>query len=115
MTDLRSTLGASDNLAKELSGTVNAIDRVVARFDPQARADGSALDMKDLRDAAIETRSAAEKLTILLEKTNELDLATTNLVNRAFWRGLWLVLALIAGLALLRLLPQRGSAAKPAL
>ena len=79
--------------------------------------------MKDVRDAAVETTKAAEKLTILLERTNELagsdvwdqrlsrlDHATTGLIDRAFWRGLWLVLALLAGLALIRLLPRRGRA-----
>jgi hypothetical protein len=123
--ELRGTIGTSADLAKELTGTVNAIDRVVARFDPEARADGKPLDMKNVRDAAIEAGNAAAKLTVLLERTNELassemweqrlsrlDRATTGLIDRAFWRGLLLVLAMIAGLALVRLIPQRTRAVK---
>jgi hypothetical protein len=120
MTDFRATVGASSALAKELTGTVNALDRVVGRFDPQSRGDQAGLDMKDVRDAAIEAAKAAEKLTILLERTNELaasdlwdqrlsrlDRATAGVIDRAFWRGVWLVLALLTGLALIRLLPHR--------
>lgn len=118
--DVRDTVGASSALAKELTGTVNALDRVVARFDPQSGGGQAAMDIKDFRDAAIEGAKAAEKLTILLERTNELagsdvwdqrlarlDNTTAGLMDRAFWRGFWLVIALLAGLALIRLLPQR--------
>ena len=103
--------------------TVNAIDRVVARFDTQGGSEHKPLDFKDVRDAAIEATKTAEKLTILLERTNDvvgsgvwderlsrLDRATSGVVDRAFWRGLLLVLVLLGGLALIRLLPQRARA-----
>ncbi len=126
MTDFRATVGASSVLARELTGTVDALDRVVARFDPQSRTDEGALDMKDVRDAAIEATKAAEKLTILLDRANELagsdvwdqrlarlDHATAGLIDRAFWRGVWLVLVLLTGLALIRLLPHRARSSTP--
>ena len=43
-----------------------------------------------------------------------LDHATTGLVDRAFWRGVCLVLILVAGLGLVRLIPQRSRVTNPA-
>ncbi|MFM9958338.1 MAG: hypothetical protein ACKVZJ_09680 [Phycisphaerales bacterium] len=123
MNELRSTIGTSTGLAKELTGTVDAIDRVVARFDKASVPGKEPLDIKDVRDAAIEATKAAEKLTILLERTNDLagsdlwekrlsqfDHATSDVINRAFWRGLVLVVILLGGLAAIRLIPARGRA-----
>ncbi len=134
LSEFRGAIGPSTELAKELTGTVSAIDRVVARFDggsgPGAGPGGAALDIGDVRDAAAAATQAAEKLTDLLERTNELagsavwderlsrlDRSTSGMIDRAFWRALFLVLVFIGGLALVRLLPQRmkGSAsARPA-
>jgi hypothetical protein len=127
MGELRNTIGTSTGLAKELTGTVDAIDRVVARFDRPVEGDRKPLDMKDVTDAAIEATKAAEKLTVLLERTNELaesvvwderltrfDHATSGVIDRVFWRALVLVVALVGGLGLLRLLPTRGRGASRA-
>lgn len=124
LADLRTTIAASNGLATELKGTADAFDRVVARFDPAGASGRKGLDIKDVRDAAAETAKTAEKLTALLERTNELatskvwderlqqlDHSTAGVVDRAFWRGLWLVLILLAGQAALRFVPQKGRAA----
>ncbi len=126
MNELRSTIGTGTALAKELNGTVTAVDQVVARFDQQPVGDRKPLDIKDFRDAAIEATRAAEKLTTLLQETNKvagsevwneriarLDHATTGLIDRAFWRAFVLVLLLLGGLALIRLLPQRTRTSRP--
>jgi hypothetical protein len=121
LTELHTTIDTTTGLAKELTGTVDAIDRVVARFDREAAPGKEALDIKDVRDAAIEATKAAEKMTILLERTNDLagsdmwdkrlsqlDHATNSVIDRAFWRGVVLVLILVVGLGLVRLIPVRG-------
>jgi hypothetical protein len=55
MTELEGTIAVSGALARELTGTVNAIDRVVSRFDADPDSPGEPLRMADVRDAAIET------------------------------------------------------------
>lgn len=121
-TELRDTIATTTTLATELTGTVGAIDRIVARFD-QPAAPGSnrkPMEITDIRDAAIEATKAAERMTELLEQANQLttsdrwdkgfvhfDRATSGVVDRAFWRGLILIAALVVGLALVRLVPQR--------
>lgn len=125
LVELQATLDASNTLAISLTGTVDAIDRVVARFDRDPSSTREPLDMKDVRDAAIETATAAREMTALLERTDatlgsrewaaridELTHATDRATDRLFWRGLWLVLILLAGLAATRFIPAR--AARPA-
>lgn len=119
-TELRSTIAATTGLANELTGTVGAIDRIVERFDRPATPGQKPLEITDIRDAAIEATKAAEKTTVLLERLNQvadsvswdrhiagLGGATTGAIDRAFWRGLALVVVLVVGLALVRLVPQR--------
>jgi len=118
--ELRETIAASGSLANELTGTVNAIDRVVSHFDNGSGSAETPLRMIDIRDAAMETGNAADRVTLLLERTNDLleskswDEAaamlsdpTGEIIDRIFWRGVILICLLLAGLALLRLLPQR--------
>ncbi|MFO0829434.1 MAG: hypothetical protein U0572_14950 [Phycisphaerales bacterium] len=124
--DVRSAIGESTDLASELTGTAEALDHILARFDREAVGDRRPLDLKNLRDAAIETRAAAKELATLLDRTNavlesgvwderiaQVDQATSGVVDRAFWRGLALVGVLLVGLALVRLVPQRVRAAPP--
>jgi antitoxin component of RelBE/YafQ-DinJ toxin-antitoxin module len=120
VTELSETISVSGALARDLTETVNAIDKVVSRFDVDPEDKGEPLRMTDVRDAAIETGRAADRVTLLLEQTVELleskswdqrlssmaEPANT-IVDRMFWRGVILICLLIAGLGLLRLLPRR--------
>ncbi len=126
MVELRDTISVSGDLAHELTGTVDAIDRVVSHFDADPKSTSEPLRIADIRDAAIETTHAAEQLTHLLEVTNELIASKSfddrvasltnpaqDIVNMAFWRGAILIGMLIAGLALVRMVPRAGERAKP--
>ncbi len=117
---MRQTIEASTRLADELTQTVDAVDRVVARFDYAPGDTTEPLDVKDIRDAAVEAANAAERLTTLLDRTHETLLSdefaqrfgdvqrmTGGLVDRAFYRALILVAVMLAGLAVLRRIPQR--------
>lgn len=120
MSELKETISVSGTLAKELTGTVNAIDRVVSRFDTEPGNAREPLRMADVRDAAIETGRAAERMTLTLEQAVKLiehnawdkririvtDPAEA-IVDRIFWRSVVLVVLLIVGFGLLRLLPRR--------
>jgi hypothetical protein len=68
MTELKETIAVSGTLARDLTETVNAIDHVVSRFDRDPGDKSEPLRMTDVRDAAIETGHAAEKVTLLLER-----------------------------------------------
>ncbi len=119
MTELRQTISVSGTLAHELTGTVEAIDRVVSHFDRDPQSQREPLSMTDVRDAAIETTGAAKELTQVLQLVNELvasrawkerimDITdpANAVVDRAFWRGVVLICLLIGGLALLRFIPR---------
>lgn len=119
MKELNETITVSGTLAKELTDTVNAIDQVMGRFDVDPEEKREPLRMTDVRDAAIETGRAAERLTLLLEQTVQLlesetwDRRISSLVDPAntvfdkvFWRGVILICILIVGLGLLKLVPQ---------
>ena len=120
MTELSETISVSGALARDLTETVNAIDRVVSRFDTDPEKEREPLRMTDVRDAAIETGRAADRVTILLERAIEMleskswDQKISSLINPAdalfnkvLWRGVILICLLIVGLGLLRLVPQR--------
>ena len=122
MTELRETIRASEALASNLTGSINAIDKVLSHFDQDPDSQEEPLRMLDIRDAAIETGKAADRLTVMLERANQIleseswDHTVTSLTNpaddlvdRIFWRGLILICVLIAGIALLRLVPQKIS------
>ena len=129
MTELKETIAVSGSLAKDLTETVNAIDHVVSRFDRDPGDKSEPLRMTDVRDAAIETGLAADKMTLLLERAivlleseswdrriSKMTDPADAIINRAFWRGVLLIGLLIVGLGLLRMVPQRitaGSAGKP--
>ncbi len=73
MEELRQTVTTGTDLVQASEQTIRAMDTVLARFDEVEDApDREPLDMKDVRDAAIETRLAAVQLTELLDTTNEL-------------------------------------------
>ncbi len=117
--ELQATIRVSSDLANNLTGTVNAIDRVVNRFDPAAQ-DREPLEMMEVRDAAVAAGEAAERLTVALVRADELleraevsksladfDELTSGLVASVFWRAVVIVGLLVAGLAGLRFVPQR--------
>ena len=120
MTELKETITVSGVLAKDLTGTVNAIDRVVSHFDKAPNSTSEPLRMIDVRDAAIETGRAADRVTLLLEQAialleseswdqriSKMTDPADELINRAFWRGVILIGLLVAGMGLLRMVPQR--------
>lgn len=120
--DLRDTVAATQALATELAGTINAVDRVVARFDPDEAGTHERLRFEDVQAIATETAHAAEQLTRVLELTNDLvqsgavdqriariTAPANEVVDRVFWRGAALIGLLVAGLALVKLLPGRNS------
>lgn len=120
MKDLRDTIGTSGTLAHELTGTVDAIDRVVARFESEPGSTREPIRVQDVRDAAAETGRAAAEATRTLEAFNrvmaseeqfarrmsELVEPVNAVVDRAFWRCAALVAMCFVGLALLRLVPR---------
>lgn len=120
MTELRETIAVSGALATNLTGTVDAIDRVLGHFDRDPDNKSEPLRMVEIRDAAIETGRAADRLTVMLEQASQIleseslgkTVATVtspadDMIDRLFWRGVILICLLIAGIGLLRLVPQR--------
>lgn len=123
LSELREAVSVSGALAHELTGTVDAIDRVVSRFDADGESEREPLSIAEVRDVARETTRAAEEMARVLELSNELvesgawDARIASLVtpanavvDRAFWRGVILIGLLIGGLALLRLVSRPSSA-----
>ena len=120
MSELRQTIVASGALADDLTGTVNAIDQVLSHFNQEPEGQEEPLRMLDIRDAAIETGRAAERLTAMLERANQIleseswqqtmtsvSNPADDLVDQIFWRGVVLIGLLVLGIGLLRLVPQR--------
>jgi len=120
MTELKETITVSGTLANDLTETVNAIDHVVSRFDRDPNSKREPLRMTDVRDAATETGHAAEKVTQLLEQLlvilesdawdRQISMMTDpadEIIDRVFWRGVILIGLLVAGMGLLRMVPQR--------
>ncbi|TVQ80904.1 MAG: hypothetical protein EA380_02785 [Phycisphaeraceae bacterium] len=120
--DLRQTAQTIQSLATEFTTTLDAADRLAARFDPAAH-DGEHTKLEDFRALATDTTRAAAQLTHTLELANtmidsgRIDQSLSaladplnNAIDRAFWRALILIIILIAGLALLRLIPRHAFA-----
>ncbi len=108
---------------KDAQARTRAVASVVARFEPGSGPDH--LKLSDVRDTAAETRRIVEQLTQLLDRTNELmnsgeweqrvaaiTAPASAVVDRMFYRGVILVLLLVAGMGLVRLIPSRS--ARPA-
>jgi len=120
MQSLRATIEASGKLAQEMTGTVLAMDRVVARFDRVPGDQRPPLDIKDVTATAVEATRAAKEMTLLLDRVQQvigstdldarverMEQVSRGLVDHVFWRAVWLLLLLLGGIALLRLLPGR--------
>ena len=119
MKELRETIAASERLAVETTTAATAVDRVVARIGNNT---GQEFRFTDVRDAAVEAGNAAERLTRLLDRADKLlgspswsqgldklSEPADEFIDKLFWRGVILIGLLVAGLALIRLIPQRVS------
>lgn len=124
MTELQKTAEVTRQLAREVTTTVAAVDKVAARFARDPGATGEPLNLSDVREIALAAADTAAKTTRALEEFNklvnspELDRRLDALadplsaaIDRAFYRGVMLVAILVAGLAVLRVIPQRRSPA----
>ena len=116
--ELNTVVTESIVLTRELAETAAAFDKILVYFAPDPDSTSEPLDMADVRDAAVEASRAAEQLTTLLTTANQLlvsdkleqrmqdfDAMTASRVDQFFWRGLILILVLLAGLALIRRIP----------
>lgn len=119
MKELHETVAASERLAVETTAAARAVEKLLVTLE-QSKEGGFRLS--DVHDAAVETGNSAERLTRLLDRTDQLlgsehwirtvdslSRPADEIVDRIFWRGLILIALLIGGLALLRLLPARSS------
>jgi len=117
MKELRETIAASERLAGETTTAATAVEKVIDRINSDG---GGTFQVSDVRDAAIETGNAAERLTSLLEHAERLlasepwnrtvdNLArpADEVIDRLFWRGVILIGLLVVGFGLLRFIPQR--------
>ncbi len=120
MTSLRDVIRSTNDLASELTGTVQALDPLVARFERTSDDDGPGLDFDQLREAANAVGGAAERLTGMFARADEalgatvwdtrierLEALSDDFADKLFWRAAALLGILLAGLALLRLVPAR--------
>ncbi|MCE9619946.1 MAG: hypothetical protein K8R92_08550 [Planctomycetes bacterium] len=114
----RDTMKSAETLSSEISKLVAALDLLAARFDHGNSLAG--LTAQDLKDVIRETGVSAEKLTALVsagdsmleaKKISNAEIEANQfgvaMVNRILWGGAGIVVLLIAGLALVRLIPQR--------
>jgi len=109
--DVRDVLNAGTQTSQSLTQTVTALDAFVARFQPdQPRpatpsAPGKAFDITEYTDTARELGTAAERMQSLLVQLNASSkdveriahAATQDLnrtIDRAFWRGVLLIVVL---------------------
>jgi hypothetical protein len=124
VTEVRDTVTVANSLAKEITGTVDAIDRVVTRFANDPANPSEPLKMEDIREIAEAAEITTVQVTRAIEELNELVNSgaiekrvaeitgpLNAVVDRAFYRGLILVIVLLVGLALLKLIPRRTAAA----
>lgn len=122
MTELQKTAEVTSQLAREVTTTIAAADKVAGRFARDPSVVGEPLSMADVREVALAAADTAAMTTRALEEFNklvnspELDRRMGALagplsaaIDRAFYRGVLLVVLLVAGLAVLKLIPQRRS------
>lgn len=120
LADVRRTVEVTDTLAQNVTRTATALDAVITHFDRPTDDPRAPIDLAQLTAAAVEAAHTAERLTALLERADaalaspqgrarlqQLDEATTTLLDRIFWRGAGLVALLLIGLGALRFWPRR--------
>jgi hypothetical protein len=116
MKELHETITATERLAGETTTAATTIERVIARIE---EGEGT-FRVTDVRDAAIEAGNAAERLSLLLARAEKLigsedwnrtvaavSRPADEIIDRIFWKGVILISLLIAGIAMLRFVPQR--------
>lgn len=125
LSELRETISAANRLIISTESAVESVDGVVSRFDKGEQREP--LDITTVRDVAIETAVAAERLTDLLDSTQGLlaspdwdnrilDLETavgtvqrsgSHWISLTFRQGLYLIAAFFVGLFLYRLVSSK--------
>jgi hypothetical protein len=114
LTELRSALEAGTQTSDSINGTIRSIDAMMARFDkpkPDA-ADappGKPFDISAYAATARELAGAAQQLQALVVQldtsaggvqrlTSSLAVDAGNVVDHAFWRGVQLIIVLVAAI-----------------
>ena len=119
LAEARQTISAAQALAEQVRGIVQAVDGLVARFDP-ADGDEEGLTTDDIKEMLREAGQSADKLTALVKASDALvqspaigeatagaERIGTAAIDRLLWGSTGIVVLLLAGLAALRLVPQR--------
>ncbi|MFO1051077.1 MAG: hypothetical protein U1F36_02535 [Planctomycetota bacterium] len=116
----RATADAAMAAGQALAAAATAADKVLGRFDRDPVTGEPALRLEDMRDTAIATQHAAERLEGVLVRLQQwtaedgaprllaaVDTSGQEMLNGLFVRGAGWIGVLIVGLALLRLVPSR--------
>jgi hypothetical protein len=119
MSEARETIASARELGEQVLRIVQAIDGLVARFDHPGDETGG-VTTQDIKDILRETGVSAEKLTTLVKAGDSLvesrtwrdaaagaDKFSVAAIHRLLWGLAGIVVLLIAGLAVVRLIPQR--------
>lgn len=109
-------------LAREVTTRIAAVDKVAGGFARDMEASGEPLNMADVREIALAAAITAAKTTWALEEFNKLVNSPeparrmdamadplTAAMDRAFYRGVLLVVLQVAGFGVLKWIPQRRS------
>ena len=119
LAEARQTISSAQGLSEQVLRIVQAIDGLVARFDHPGDEEGS-LTTQDIKDLLKATGESADKLSALVKASDALvesktlgeltagaDRVSTAAIDRLLWGAAAIVVLLVAGLALVRLVPQR--------
>lgn len=123
MSELRDTLAAGSSTSESVTATIRTLDSLVARFTPQGQASSQPstpsrpFDITEYAATAREVASAAQDLRSLVAQVDASSAGVEqltagasqnlqDLVDHAFWRGVYLILVLAAA-ALLAALGYR--------
>jgi len=113
LTELRGALEAGTQTSDSINGTIRSIDAMMARFDkPKPAAStppGKAFDIAEYAATARELAGAAQQLQALVVQldtsaggvqrlTTSLAVDAGNIVDHAFWRGVQLIIVLVASI-----------------
>jgi hypothetical protein len=114
LTELRGALEAGTQTSDSIDGTIRSVDALVARFDkpkpaPDAAAPGKPFDISEYTATARELAGAAQQLQALLVQldtsaggvqnlTGSLAVHASRVVDHAFWRGVQLIVVLVAAI-----------------
>lgn len=119
LAEARGTIASARDLSEQILRIVQAIDGLVARFDHPGDETGG-VTTQDIKDILKETGASADKLAAMVRAGDSLvesktwreaaagaDRFSTATIDRLLWGMAGIVALAIAGLALVRLIPQR--------